>query len=102
MAPASVATSEVERTRGVCYGTDYRDVAYLAGGDAVLRSRVCSWDVILTLSSACLLAACQPRVAVEPPAEPITINLNIKLDAEVRVKLEEQAEQDIQAYPEIF
>ena len=35
------------------------------------------------------LAACQPTVKVEAPKEPITINLNIKLDAEVRVKLEE-------------
>ena len=49
-----------------------------------------------------LLAACQPTVKVEAPQEPITINLNIKLDAEVRVKLEEQADDDIAANPDIF
>ena len=49
-----------------------------------------------------VLAACQPTVRVEAPKEPITINLNIKLDAEVRVKLEEQADQDIAANPDIF
>ena len=48
------------------------------------------------------LAACQPTVRVEPPKEPITINLNIKLDAEVRVKLEEAAKKDIQANPGVF
>lgn len=48
------------------------------------------------------LAGCQPRVAVEAPKEPITINLNIKLDADVRVKLEEQAGKDVQENPEIF
>lgn len=48
------------------------------------------------------LAACTPKVQVEAPKEPITINLNVKLDAEVRVKLEEQADKDIQANPEIF
>lgn len=48
------------------------------------------------------LAACQPSVRVEAPKEPITINLNIKLDAEVRVKLERQAEEDIQKNPDIF
>lgn len=48
------------------------------------------------------LVACQPTVRVEPPKEPITINLNIKLDAEVRVKLEEAAKQDIQANPGVF
>jgi len=48
------------------------------------------------------VAACQPTVKVEPPKEPITINLNIKLDADVRVRLEEEAKQDIAAKPEIF
>jgi hypothetical protein len=51
---------------------------------------------------AATLAACQPRVAVEAPKEPITINLNIKLDAEVRVKLEEKARDDVKANPGIF
>ena len=36
------------------------------------------------------------------PREPITINLNVKVDAEVRVKLEDQAEKDIENAPEIF
>lgn len=49
-----------------------------------------------------LLIACQPTVRVEAPREPITINLNVKIDADVRVKLEEQAEQDIQNRPDIF
>lgn len=49
-----------------------------------------------------VLAGCQPSVRVEAPREPITINLNVKVDAEVRVKLEEQAEKDIRNAPEIF
>ena len=49
-----------------------------------------------------LLAACQPTVKVEAPQEPITINLNIKLDADVRVKLEEEAQKDIEENPDIF
>lgn len=48
------------------------------------------------------LAACTPTVQVQAPKEPITINLNVKLDAEVRVKIEEQAEKDIQQNPDIF
>lgn len=48
------------------------------------------------------LAACQPTVKVEAPKEPITINLNVKIDAEVRVKLEKQAEKDIESRPDIF
>ena len=49
-----------------------------------------------------VLAACEPTVRVETPKEPITINLNIKLDAEVRVKLEETAKKDIKSNPGVF
>lgn len=56
---------------------------------------------VLILAGA-LVIACQPTVKVEAPQDPITINLNIKLDAEVRLKIEEQAKEDIQANPDIF
>ena len=63
-------------------------------------------NVAIPLSAVVLLSglmvACQPTVKVEAPPEPITINLNIKLDAEVRLKIEEQAKEDIQANPDIF
>ena len=49
-----------------------------------------------------LLAACEPTVRVQAPTEPITINLNVKVDAEVRVKLERQAEDDIRKNNDIF
>lgn len=45
------------------------------------------------------LIACSPTVRVEAPKEPITINLNIKLDADVRVKLEQQAKEDVASKP---
>ena len=48
------------------------------------------------------VAACTPTVKVEPPSEPITINLNVKVDAEVRVKIEEQASEDIAKNDDIF
>ena len=62
------------------------------------------WEIPWLIAAALAVAAvgCQPTVRVEAPKEPITINLNIKLDADVRVKLEKQAEQDIQANPNIF
>ena len=48
------------------------------------------------------LAGCQPTVKVVAPSEPITINLNIKLDADVRVKIEKEAKEEIAANPDIF
>ncbi|MBK9662895.1 MAG: YnbE family lipoprotein [Nitrosomonas sp.] len=59
--------------------------------------------VIALLILCCLvITACAPTVKVETPKEPITINLNIKLDADIRVKLEEEAKKDIAANPGIF
>lgn len=46
------------------------------------------------------LAACEPSVRLEAPREPITINLNIQAD--IRVKIEEQAKEDIKTYENIF
>jgi hypothetical protein len=45
------------------------------------------------------LGACTPRVQVEAPKEPITINLNVKLDADVRLRVEEKAEDDVETKP---
>ena len=38
------------------------------------------------------LAACSPKVQVEAPKEPITINLNVKIEHEIRVKVDEDLE----------
>lgn len=53
----------------------------------------------LALGILALVAACTPKVAVEAPKEPITINLNIKLDADVRLKVEEKAKEDVKSNP---
>lgn len=45
-------------------------------------------------------AACTPTVQLKAPEEPITINMNIQAD--VRVKIEDAAQKDIQSNPEIF
>ncbi len=46
--------------------------------------------------------ACQPTVRIEAPRDPIVINLNIRLDADVRIRLEDQAREDVAANPGIF
>jgi hypothetical protein len=45
------------------------------------------------------LIACTPTVKVEAPEKPITINLNIKLDADVRLRIEEKAKEDVKTQP---
>lgn len=56
----------------------------------------------LVLVAALGVVACEPRVQVAAPDKPITINLNIKLDADIRLKLEDAAKRDIKKNPEIF
>lgn len=47
-------------------------------------------------------SACTPRVAIEAPREPITINLNIKIEQEVRIKVERDLEQVFEKNSDIF
>jgi hypothetical protein len=54
---------------------------------------------LLGAASIAALAGCTPTVKVEAPSEPITINLNIKLDADVRLRVEEKAKQDVSSKP---
>ena len=52
--------------------------------------------------AAAVLSACTPRVAIEPPSEPITINLNIKIEQEVRIRVERDLEDAFAANDDIF
>ncbi len=54
------------------------------------------------LLPATLAAACSPTVKVEAPREPITVNLNIRIEHEVRVKVERDVEALLEQNPELF
>jgi len=45
---------------------------------------------------AAIIVSCTPTVQIDAPKEPITINLNIKLDADVRLRIEEKAKEDVE------
>lgn len=44
--------------------------------------------LIIILSA--FLMACTPAVKVEAPSEPITINLNVKIEHEIRIKVDKE------------
>lgn len=47
-----------------------------------------------TLLAAVLFSAgCTPTVQVAPPSEPITINLNVKIEHEIRIKVEKELDE---------
>lgn len=54
------------------------------------------------IASAVGAAACTPTVQLQAPDKPITINLNVKIDSEVRVKLDKDIEDLITKNPDAF
>ena len=52
--------------------------------------------------TAMLLSACHPTVKVEAPDKPIVINLNVKIEQEVRIKVEKDAEELLKQRGDIF
>ncbi len=48
------------------------------------------------------LSACTPTVRLEVPDKPIVINLNVKIEQEVRIKLEKGVEEVVEENPDIF
>jgi hypothetical protein len=58
---------------------------------------------ILTSTLALLfLVACTPTVAVKAPEEPITINLNVKIEHEIRVKVDKELDALFDKDSELF
>ncbi len=54
--------------------------------------------VVLALAA----AACEPTVKIEAPDKPIVINLNIKIEQEVRVKIDRELDETFADNPDIF
>ena len=56
--------------------------------------------LILTAFSS--LAACTPTVQLAAPQEPITINLNVRIDHEIRVKVDRELEEVFAENTDLF
>jgi len=56
------------------------------------------WLVLLSV----LVAGCAPTVKVAPPDKPITINLNVKIEHEIRVKVEKDLDNLFSEESELF
>ena len=47
------------------------------------------WVYMAGIGLVVALGACTPRVEVAAPDKPITINLNVKIDHEIRIKVDQ-------------
>lgn len=57
----------------------------------------CAIAAFLSMSS-----GCTPRVEVAAPEKPITINLNVKIDHEIRVKVDKELDQVLSSNSGLF
>lgn len=48
------------------------------------------------------MIACAPRVQIEAPDKPIVINLNVKIEHEVRVRVDKDLDQVLSKNPGLF
>lgn len=53
-------------------------------------------------STGIVVSGCTPTVKIEPSDKPIIIALNVKIDQEVRVRLDKAAEELIANNPDLF
>lgn len=60
-----------------------------------------SWTVAI-IAVAIASSGCSPTVQVATPAEPITINLNVKIEHEIVVKVDEDLDALFQNDDELF
>lgn len=49
-----------------------------------------------------IIASCTPTVKLEPPEKPITINLNVKVEHEIRVKVDRDLDELISKEDDLF
>ncbi|MGB3455539.1 MAG: YnbE family lipoprotein [Litorimonas sp.] len=61
-----------------------------------------AYSAMILAGAAALMAACTHKVEVVAPKEPIRIELAIKIDQEVRVRLEQDIESLIADNPDLF
>lgn len=59
-------------------------------------------QVLLAAGIASMLGACNPTVKIEAPDKPIEINLNVKIEQEVRIKVDRDLDDLLAENPDLF
>lgn len=67
---------------------------------AMIEKRIAVPAMAVVLMGA--LAACQPTVKIEAPDKPIEINLNVKIEQEIRVKVDRELDDLLAENPDLF
>ncbi|WP_336220276.1 YnbE family lipoprotein [Citrobacter amalonaticus] len=57
---------------------------------------------VLALLSLLTLTGCTPRIEVAAPKEPITINMNVKIEHEIYIKVDKDVESLLKSRSDLF
>jgi len=57
---------------------------------------------LLGLLASSLLHGCTPRIEVAAPKEPITINMNVKIEHEIHIKVDKDVESLLKSRSDLF
>jgi hypothetical protein len=74
----------------------------LSGGNGGYDVRQTARDAALAAGIGALLMACSPTIKVQAPDRPIEINLNVKIQQDVRVRIERDVEATLQSKPGVY
>ena len=55
-----------------------------------MNKRTISRLALLSITAGALITGCSPTIRVEAPEKPIVINMNIKIDHEIRIKVDRE------------
>ncbi len=55
-----------------------------------MNKRTVSRLALLSIIAGAIIAGCSPTIRVEAPDKPIVINMNIKIDHEIRIKVDRE------------
>ncbi|EEX1158425.1 TPA: YnbE family lipoprotein [Escherichia coli] len=58
--------------------------------------------VIAAFASSFMLVGCTPRIEVAAPEEPITINMNVKIEHEIIIKADKDVEDLLKTRSDLF
>jgi hypothetical protein len=78
------------------------DVQCQSGNDGVKEKKELQMRLLTVLLALGIIGACTPTVKIEAPDKPIVINLNVKIDQEVRLTLDAPVEDLITSNPDLF
>ncbi|NTV61634.1 MAG: YnbE family lipoprotein [Chlorobiaceae bacterium] len=67
-----------------------------------MKKRTVSTMGLLSVAAITLMTGCSPTVKLEAPDKPIVINMNIRIDHEIRVKLDRDIENMLDNRKDIF